>query len=50
LGRKQSRFVEVIEKLDGLMRNAKPTVPEKELLRLAKVVQRGDAVFRGYQY
>ncbi|KAL9124591.1 MAG: hypothetical protein Q9217_006090 [Psora testacea] len=49
LGRKQSRYREVLVWLDGAIGDAMPE-GGKELLMMNRIVRQGDEVFRGYKY
>ena len=49
LGRKQSRYREVLVSLDGAIRETVP-MDGKELQKLNRIVKRGNEIFRGYKY
>ena len=49
LGRKQSRYRDVLQWLGGAIEAAKP-VHRTELARLSRIVEEGNKVFEGYRY
>lgn len=49
LGRKQTRFAEVLRWLNLVWKNARPG-RDREAVRLAKVVREGNAVFAGWRF
>lgn len=49
LGRKQSNYVVVLKWLDYVIKKSAPPC-RKELVRLGRIVEEGDAVYCGYKY
>lgn len=49
LRRKQCKYGPVLEWLDGVLQRSAPT-EGKELMKLARVVRKGEAAFKSYKY